>query len=644
MGQVDEVYVAMRGRLLALRDAETGVWTGELSSSALATALAATALATGDAPDRALAASGAAWLAAHANADGGWGDTPESVSNVSTTLIATAALRVCGTFRPAADGDPARGFSVAVARGEAWVVAHAGALDAGAIAQALSRIYGGDRTFAVPILAFLAMCGENVQAWRAVPPLPFLLALLPRRLFRFMRLQVVSYALPALIAVGLCRHICVARISGRFAWGKLFVKPLLRRLAVLQPVHGGFLDAIPLTAFVCLSLRCAGYGADAAVQKGLAFLRQAVRGDGSWAIDSNLRTWVTSLATRAVFAGCGGSPCACPDAERVASWLVAAQHTRRHPFTGAKPGGWAWTDLPGGVPDADDTSGALIALKHVKDAGCKTDVSGAARNGVGWLIGLQNADGGMPTFCKGWGKLPFDRSCPDISAHALAALAAWEPDFPRKGVKAQRDVRRIRKAEAGLIRYLERTQAKDGSWTPLWFGNQEARDSKNPVIGTARVVEALRAVPEAWRGSGAGRGEAGVGKMLTRGEAWLLGAQREDGGWGAGAGSTVEETAWAVIALADSDAACQGAARRGCGWLAECWEKGEARPAPIGLYFSSLWYHEKTYPLVWAVEALGRTRGAAHFLADSKEGKTVYCGAQGCGTGAIPGKMICERE
>ena len=149
----------------------------------------------------------------------------------------------------------------------------------------------------------------------------------------------VSYALPALIAVGLCRHVRAAHARGRRAWGRLFAAGLLRKLSALQPSHGGFLDAIPLTAFVCLSLRHAGYGDHPVAQRGLAFLRQAARRDGSWAIDSNLRTWVTSLATRAVFAGCGGSPCACPDAERVASWLVATQHTRRHPFTGAKPGG-----------------------------------------------------------------------------------------------------------------------------------------------------------------------------------------------------------------------------------------------------------------------------------------------------------------
>ena len=38
-------------------------------------------------------------------------------------------------------------------------------------------------------------------------------------------------------------------------------------------------------------------------------------------------------------------------------WLLEQQYTERHPYTGADPGGWGWTDLPGSVPDADDTPG-----------------------------------------------------------------------------------------------------------------------------------------------------------------------------------------------------------------------------------------------------------------------------------------------
>jgi hypothetical protein len=40
---------------------------------------------------------------------------------------------------------------------------------------------------------------------------------------------------------------------------------------------------------------------------------------------------------------------------------------------------------------------------------------------VRWLLDLQNGDGGIPTFCRGWGALPFDRSAPDLTAHALRA-------------------------------------------------------------------------------------------------------------------------------------------------------------------------------------------------------------------------------
>lgn len=574
MAGVSEAYAEVLRQVLALRDAETGVWTGELASSALGTALASAALRHGGADgDGALAAAGEGWLAAHVNADGGWGDTPESVSNLSTTLIARAALASAGHAAPGAD---------------AWIAARAGEATPEAVTRALGQVYGADRTFAVPILAFLAMCGGRAEAWRQVPPLPFLLALFPQGAYRFLRLHVVSYALPALIAVGLCRHVCAARSRGGWVWGRLFAGPLLRRLERLQPRHGGFLDAVPLTAFVCLALRHAGYGEHPVARRGLAFLRQAARADGSWAIDSNLRTWVTSLAARGVAGALDAA-----GREQVAGWLLRTQLKGRHPFTGARPGGWAWTDLPGGVPDADDTSGALVALRRLRDAGCAAAMEASVRSGIAWLLGVQNADGGMPTFCRGWGRLPFDRSCPDISAHALAALAAWRDVAPRGAGRAARR----------LGGYLARSQEADGSWVPLWFGHQEAAGGRNPVVGTARVVDALR-------GLGGWRDVPGVGAMLARGERWLAAAQRADGGWGAGAEATVEETALAVVALAGGGEACRAAAARGAGWLAARGGDGLGRAAPIGLYFALLWYHERMYPLVWALEALGACRAS----------------------------------
>jgi len=583
----EEMLEALRLRVLGLRDAGTGVWTGELSPSALGTALAVAVLVDGeDARDVRRARLGAIWLVENINEDGGWGDAPGGGSNLSATLIARAALVRFVRQRPGEIQS-----AEALERSGRWIAGKAESKDFPAVAKALEGVYGDDRTFAAPILMFLAICTEEEGVWPLVPPLPFMLALLPQGAYRFLRMQVVSYALPALIAVGLCRHVRAAAARRGWAWGRWWAGALLRRLERVQPAHGGFLDAVPLTAFVCLALREAGFGGHPVVEKGTAFIRKAVRGDHSWAIDSNLRTWVTSLAARGLMSDTWGLAKSFYKGERnqVAAWLVGAQMRKAHPYTGAQPGGWAWTDLPGGVPDADDTSGALVALRMMREGGATTDLSRAARAGVRWLLGLQNADGGIPTFCRGWGRLPFDRSCADITAHALLAMALW----PGMAVGMEQ-------AMARMAAYLRGQQARDGSWCPLWFGHQEAAGGRNPVIGTARVVDALV------KARAAGFGAPGVEEMVAAGTAWLLSRQRDDGAWGMGQAPTVEETALAVVALGKGEGAAQDAARRGRDWLCSQGPEGLERPAPVGLYFALLWYHEKMYPLVWALEALGK--------------------------------------
>src|SRR5262249_49589540 len=140
------------------------------------------------------------------------------------------------------------------------------------------------------------------------------------------------------------------------------------------------------------------------------FLVNAVRPDGSWAIDSNLATWVTTLSVNALAAA--GELDRVDRKNELRDWLLKQQHMEYHPYTGADPGAWAWTDLPGGVPDADDTPGAILALTHI----CESDaqVSLACASGSDWLLEMQNHDGGVPTFCRGWGHLPFDRSGADL--------------------------------------------------------------------------------------------------------------------------------------------------------------------------------------------------------------------------------------
>jgi len=603
MTAVDEeklrgTVAALRGKLLALREPE-GHWVGHLSSSALSTATAAFALAQVDrAQYRGLIDRGLVWLCTHQNTDGGWGDTVQSPSNLSTTLLCYSALAIPESPAVCAES---------IAKTESWLQQTVGTLEPQALAKAVDRQYGKDRTFSVPILTMCALAGRlgsGSAAWRSVRSLPFELAVLPHRLFKWLRLPVVSYALPALIAIGQVRY---AHRRPRNPL-TLLTRSLARRrsldvLTTLQPDNGGFLEAAPLTSFVVMSLARCGHRDHDVVRKGVAFLAASIRDDGSWPIDTNLATWVTTLSISALAAAGDDERLDESARERLTDWLLACRHTRIHPFTQAAPGGWAWSDLPGAVPDADDTAGALLALHHLGAEG--EAVSEAVEGGINWLLDLQNHDGGIPTFCRGWTKLPFDKSAPDLTAHAVGAMAAWADTLPVT-LRERTDTAMIL-----ALDFLEASQQQDGSWVPLWFGNQFAPDHENSLYGTSRAMTHLVRVPEVYRDR----------MMLMHGRAlrWLLAAQNGDGGWGGTSGvvSSVEETALAVDALAEAllsglatdKEAVLLAVHRGADWLITHTASGTAVPAsPIGLYFAKLWYFEALYPLVFTLSALGKVR------------------------------------
>jgi len=594
-----------------------GYWEGRLSSSALSTATAVMAFkmltqarldsaSTHDDSYRDLADRGVRWLAAHQNVDGGWGDTPDSLSNISTTALGWAALA-------GHECEPA--YQFVADRAASWLSRAAGDLEPNTLARAIANRYGRDRTFSAPILSSLALTGRLGGAdagWRVVPQLPFELAVLPPQVFGWLHLPVVSYALPALIAIGQLEHHFRSTNNPLVREIREWARPrTMRLLDEIQPSSGGFLQATPLTSFVVASLAAIGQADHAVTRRGAAFLAASGREDGSWPIDTNLATWVTTLSVYAL--------CACTDpglrviAERereaLVEWLLAQQHVEEHPYTHAKPGGWAWTDLPGGVPDADDTAGALLALRHLSRAGgsvqrlrplpsahggapsaaaalgCRGGVPSAAaalgcyargsgewgwgptssdespgcgmsplplesgttrtalgtpqaaaresgsvgdgrtldavRAGVDWLLQLQNRDGGIPTFCRGWGYLPFDRSAPDLTAHALRAWMAWRDMCPgRTGT--------INRAIGRALRYLSRAQRMDGAWVPLWFGNQGVPGEGNPTYGTSRVMLTLCALDDG--------GVPLPSGMLDRAARWLMAAQNLDGGWGGAPG------------------------------------------------------------------------------------------------------------
>ena len=555
--------------LLLSKRTQGGLWRGELSSSAISTAVAIFALRQIDANRYTETIQcGAEWLLHTMQADGSWGDSIESPSNMTATLLTYAALFAMGQAPEATRHYLSERF---------------GGVTDEAIIKGVLTYYGKDLTFSVPILVMCASAGV-IHDWERIPPLPFELSVLPQRLFRFLQLPVVSYAIPALIAVGILR----------FQRGKQgilsplrrrFITPSLRVLERLQPVHGGFLEAAPLTAFVSMCLSCAGFRSHPVTQKAAQFLLNTVRPDGSWPIDTDLSGWVTSISIKVL-----ADDLSIDDRRSLDRQLCANAFTYTHPFTGARPGGWGWSDLPGAVPDADDTSGALVALSTLrKGVPCPEVV-----HGIEWLLALQNRDGGMPTFCKGWGKLPFDRSSPDISAHALLAFVSWQAVLPTElQARCQRSIQR-------LLDWMKQAQAADGSWSPLWFGDQDAPQEQSLVYGTATATEYLSASSDPL-----------AVLLAAKGVRYLLAAQNSDGGWGGtkGAPSKVTLTAKALSALASYPDCDPQAIERGFDWLYQRYTDGTwLQREPIGLYFARLWYSEELYSLTFVLQALKKLK------------------------------------
>ncbi|HZZ72196.1 MAG TPA: prenyltransferase/squalene oxidase repeat-containing protein [Pirellulales bacterium] len=676
MVDCDRLTAAYQRARTELLDAAAphGHWVGELSSSALSTATAISALSLvarhaqrrGDTPWASpdgrkqlneLILAGMRWLCTAVNADGGWGDTDKSLSNIATTMLVRAAFHLTAV--------PAK-YADLLSRAGEYTQSH-GEIDG------LRRRYGKDKTFAVPILANCALAG--IVSWREVSALPFELACVPQKFYKFLKLPVVSYAIPALVAIGQARFYHRPPANPVLRWIRR--RSIAKSLAVLaktQPDSGGYLEATPLTSFVVMSMASMDLVEHPVTRRGVEFLIRSIRPDGSWPIDTNLATWNTTLALNALGAertagldrvpatlSPSGPPSAAPLGaanppppvagganlpplgtcepawlQNCLRWVAACQYQVEHPFTGAEPGGWGWSDLSGAVPDVDDTSGALLALTAWRRAAGATARAPSAeivseqslRAGARWLLQLQNSDGGWPTFCRGWGTMPFDRSSPDLTAHAMRALQAWRSGLA-SGAAEPKDLHSCEAQTPAAIdrgfHYLRKQQRADGSWVPLWFGNQYEPGEQNPIYGTSRVLLAYRDL---------GQGRA---SEAERGAGWLIQNQNADGGWGGGpvprgeaagrgggkplqpggVASSVEETAWALESLLAPavSAAAQASIEKGLAWLVEAVEAGRHREcAPVGFYFAKLWYYERLYPLTFTVAALGQAVQRLRYL------------------------------
>jgi squalene-hopene/tetraprenyl-beta-curcumene cyclase len=316
--------------------------------------------------------------------------------------------------------------------------------------------------------------------------------------------------------------------------------------------------------------------------------------------------------------------------ERCLEWLLACQHTEVDSTRGNRPGGWGRSDSPGALPNAIDTASTLSALfrwRHRFAALQSERIDRAAALGLGWLVDLQNADGGWPTFSRARNATPFGESGTDVTALVLRALASWRKQWQTvadndRGYRQLPDETGIDSVVERGWRYLESQQHEDGHFVPLWFGNEHHPRTENPVVGTALVLNSCSDQMRLER------------DMAQRAARWLVTAQHANGGWGpprapldySGAYKdgfrawrandalakfcSVEETALAISALLplveSSQSICRAVAN-GLAWLASSVEQDAHRHgAVIGFYFNRLWYHERLLPLVLAEGALSQ--------------------------------------
>ena len=535
---LDAAIDAASHALLA-RQRSDGSWQDHLPSSAVATAMAISALHaaapyTADpAGIYALVADGAAWLREQQDGDGGWGDAVGAPATLNGSTLADAALRLV---------DPARSAD-ALRRSRDWLDRH-----------------GGDEAVNDRKRCTLSVIGVNLLAAAGVRTVdslsrpPIELALLPRPL----RAK-LSFTVPGLMSFGLMhantrRAGRVRRVANRLA--RPSAVAYLRQLqdyedqtgtSLSAPV-GGFQESALMTGVVCFGLARSGLTDHDDVRRILTrcveFLRTTCRPDGSWPVNRDLEFSASMFCAHGLAeAGLDADP----RLARTVDWVLASQRRDAFPATGCPPGGWGWS-LPSGWPNTDDVTSALLAMTMLH-AVRRNDPrrTAATASGIQWLTGMQNRDGSWGCFTRD-APVTLDAPCSIFTAHAVLALQVAAGLGPADPPVAR-----------GLD-YFRRTARADGSFGSLWY--------REHTSGTAAVLQAF------------GRLGLGTDPVAARSRAWLLDRQNPDGGWGDGHGaaSTVEETAWAVLGLADATPSTGD--ERDARLMADAAERGAVRGSP----------------------------------------------------------------
>jgi squalene-hopene/tetraprenyl-beta-curcumene cyclase len=581
---LDEAIDRGTRRLLELQRPD-GIWVGELESNVTMTAQHlfwhhVLGLRTPQL-DRGIANE----LTARMRDDGTWSIWFEGPADLSTSIEAYAALRMCG-------------------------------VDPGPKALAYIRREGGIPKSRLFTKCFMALLGQ--WPWQRIVPIPPELVLLPPSA-PFSIYDFACWARQTFVALALAQSLRPVRplpfdlteIGARPGRTRPPRRPnALRRRAQReaerwirerQEADGSWGGIQPPWVWGIVALSALGHGPEDET------LRRAVEGWQGFLVEDGDRlrpeacqspVWDTGLAVLALRA-CG-VPADHPQLVRAGEYLLREEVTARGDWAirrpGLAPGGWAFEYENDLYPDIDDAAVISLAL-HELGLG-----AGAVERGLAWLVGMQSRDGGWGAFdvdnrAMWLYKIPFcdfgkvtDEPSADVTAHALETLGTL-------GVHAEA-------RERGL-RWLLAEQEDDGSWFGRW--------GVNHLYGTGAALPALAAC-----------GIAHDHPAMCRGVAWLDSVQREDGGFGEDVLSysdptlrgrasfaTPSQTAWALLAYVAAGKSEDSSARRAADYLCRAqradgdWEEEHFTGTGFPLDFM-IRYH--LYRINFPLFALGRLR------------------------------------
>jgi squalene-hopene/tetraprenyl-beta-curcumene cyclase len=600
-----------RAHLRSLQDAR-GWWKGELETNVTMDAEDILLREFLGIREPAATERSAAWIRSQQRDDGSWSNFYGGPGDLSTTIEAYVALRLAGDrpdaahmrsaslFARSAGGlEQARVFThIWLALFGAWPWKHVPELP--------------PELMLLPSRAPLSIYDFACWARQTVVALSIVLAVRPTRALPF-KLDELRGPHPWKRPRGHTTTTRALALADRALalYGRRAVRPLREAALVRaerwivrrQEADGSWGGIQPPWVYSLIALHLRGYPLEhPVIRAGLAGLeRFTVEEETSRRLEAcQSPVWDTALAMVAL--ADAGAPADDPALVRAADWLIDEQVLHDGDWSVRRPGlsagGWSFEFDNDYYPDVDDTAEVVLALLRVSHPDSDR-VAAAIERAVDWLEGMQDSGGGWGAFDAANTKrmlrdLPFcdfgeviDPPSADVTAHALEMLAALgraDSDAARRG-----------------LAWLSAEQEPEGSWFGRW--------GVNHVYGTGAAVPALVA--------------AGVpidDERIRRAVRWLEDHQNPDGGWGEdprsyvdataiGRGtSTASQTAWALLALHAAGERSL-AVRRGVRFLvgSQRDDGGWDEPEYTGTGFPGDFYiNYHLYRLVFPIMALAR--------------------------------------